>query len=76
LTPGGLWDSNKFELWGQWLLGDKVTEKFNFSYAGKPSLFERKIIPPSDFDEVKLQILAADQSGNFGEHTFIYHMTP
>jgi hypothetical protein len=36
------------------------------NYAGKPSLFEEKISPPAGFDEVKIQILAADQADNFG----------
>jgi hypothetical protein len=39
------------------------------TYAGKPSLFEGRTTPPKGFDEVKLQILAADQAGNFGQHT-------
>jgi hypothetical protein len=45
------------------------------NYAGKPSLFEIRIAPPSGFDEVKLQILAADQGGNFGYHTIVYRIT-
>jgi hypothetical protein len=46
------------------------------NYAGKPSLFGGKTAPPSGFDEVKLQILAADQAGNFGQHVFSYHFGP
>jgi hypothetical protein len=44
------------------------------NYAGKPSLFEGKTSPPSGFDEVKLQILAADLTGNFGQHVVVYRM--
>jgi len=51
-------------------------EKFNLNYAGKPNLFEGNTTPPSDFDEVKLQILAADPAGNFGQHVFSYHFGP
>jgi hypothetical protein len=36
-------------------------------YAGKASLFESQTTPPTGFSEVKLQILAADQAGNFGQ---------
>jgi hypothetical protein len=38
------------------------------NYAGKASLFEGKTTLPSGSKEVRLQILAADQSGNFGQH--------
>jgi len=44
------------------------------NYAGKPSLFEGKISLPAGFDEVKLQILAADQAGNFGQHILSYRV--
>jgi hypothetical protein len=46
------------------------------NYAGKPSLFEEKISPPADIDEVKLQIFAADQAGNFGQHILSYRVGP
>jgi hypothetical protein len=42
------------------------------NYAGKPSLFEGKTSLPADFDKVNLQILAADQAGNFGQHTLAF----
>ncbi len=69
MTPGGLWDSDKLEVWGQWIHGDQILSKFKLTYAGQPSLFQGKTSPPSGFDEIKLQILAADQVGNFGQHT-------
>jgi hypothetical protein len=50
--------------------------KFKFTYAGQPTLFQSKTLPPTGFDEVKLQILAADQAGNFGLHTLVYKMVP
>jgi len=46
------------------------------NYAGKPNLFEGNTTPPSDFDEVKLQILAADPAGNFGQHTLSFGINP
>jgi len=46
---------------------DKALEKFSFSFGGGPSLFERKTIPPTGYHELTLQILAADQAGNFGQ---------
>ena len=52
-----------------------ISEKFNLNYAGKPSLFEGNTTPPPDFDEVKLQILAADPIGNSGQHIVVYRMT-
>jgi hypothetical protein len=38
------------------------------NYAGKASLFEGRATLPSGISEVRLQILAADQAGNFGQH--------
>jgi hypothetical protein len=46
-----------------------VSEKFDLTYAGRPSLFEGKIPSPAGFNEPKLQILAADQAGNMGQQT-------
>jgi hypothetical protein len=52
-----------------------VSEKFKLIFAGRPSLFEGKTVPPVGFDEVKLQILAADEAGNFGEHTLPFRVS-
>jgi hypothetical protein len=60
------------EAWGQWIDGDKILSKFRLRYAGQPSIFLGKISPPKGFDEVKLQILAADQAGNFGCHALSF----
>jgi hypothetical protein len=38
------------------------------SYADKASLFEGKTNLPPGSSEVRLQVLAADQAGNFGQH--------
>jgi hypothetical protein len=46
------------------------------NYAGKPSLFEGKISPPAGLDEVKIQILAADQADNFGQHILSFRIAP
>ncbi|HVP78514.1 MAG TPA: hypothetical protein VMV04_11520 [Thermodesulfobacteriota bacterium] len=46
------------------------------TYAGKASLFEGKTTLPSGLGEVRLQVLAADQAGNFGQHTFLYRINP
>jgi hypothetical protein len=46
------------------------------NYGGKPSLFEGKTPPPESFDKVKLQILAADQMGNSGQHTLPFGISP
>ena len=62
-TPGGLWDSNKLEIWGQWLDGEKASEKFVLTYSGSPSQFEGETTIPEGTNEVKLQILAADKAG-------------
>lgn len=55
---------------------DKASEKFKLTYSGKPSLFEARISPPKDVDEVKVQIIAADQAGNFGQHTLSFQIIP
>jgi hypothetical protein len=44
------------------------------NYAGKASLFEGKATLPSGFNEVRLQILAADQADNFGQHILSYRI--
>jgi hypothetical protein len=64
------------EIWGQWIHEDQILGKFKLTYAGQPTLFQCKTSPPAGFDEVKLQILAADQAGNFGVHTLVYKMLP
>jgi len=46
------------------------------TYAGKASLFEGKTTLPSGSDEVRLQVLAADRAGNFGQHAFVYRINP
>jgi hypothetical protein len=56
--------------------GDKVLEKFSLSDGGRPSLFGGKSIPPAGYRELKLQILAADQAGNFGQHMIPLHIFP
>jgi hypothetical protein len=38
------------------------------NYAGKASLFEGRTTLPSELSGAKLQVLAADQAGNFGQH--------
>jgi len=63
------------ETWGQWIYGNKVSDKLTLTFSGKPSLFEAKTSAPAGLDEVKLQILAADRAGNFGQHAIVYRIT-
>jgi hypothetical protein len=46
------------------------------SFGGQPSLFEGKTIPPAGYQELKLQILAADQAGNCGQHIIPLRIFP
>ncbi len=55
---------------------DKALAKFTLSYGGQPSLFEGKATPPAGYRELKLHILAADQSGNFGQQIIPLHFLP
>jgi len=64
------------EIWGQWIRGDQTSEKFPLKYAGSPSLFEGKMPVLGNGEEVRLQIIAADQAGNFGQHTILYRIAP
>jgi hypothetical protein len=57
-------------------LGNQISDKFDLNYAGKASLFEGRTTPPPGASEVKLQVLAADQVGNFGQHTLSLRVTP
>lgn len=52
--------------------GDQISDKFDLNYAGKTSLFEGKTTLPSQLKGVKLQILAADRAGNFGQHVLSF----
>jgi hypothetical protein len=54
-------------VWGQWIYGNQISDKFDLKYGGKASLFESQTTPPTGFNEVKLQIVAEDQAGNFGQ---------
>ncbi len=56
--------------------GDKVSEKFSLRLGSGPSLFEGKTIPPRSDHQLKLQVLAADQAGNFGQHIIPIHIHP
>ncbi len=56
--------------------GDKALAKFTLSYGGQPSLFAGKTAPPAGYPELKLQILAADQAGNFGQHLIPLFFVP
>jgi hypothetical protein len=56
--------------------GGKILGKFSLSYGGRPSLFEGKSIPPAGYRELELQILAADQTGNFGQHIIPLRIFP
>jgi hypothetical protein len=56
--------------------GDKALAKFNLSYGGQPSVFEGRTISPAGYHELKLQILAADQAGNFGQQIIPLHFIP
>ena len=56
--------------------GDRASDKFNLNYTGKASLFEGKTTLPSGSSEIKLQVLAADRAGNFGQHIVFFHVAP
>jgi len=64
------------EIWGRWLSREKASEKFVLKYAGNPSQFEGETTVPEGINEVKLQVLAADQVGNFGQHTLSFGVSP
>jgi len=64
------------EIWGQWLFAETVSEKFVLKYAGSPSRFEGETTVPKGINEVKLQVLAADQVGTFGQHTVPFRISP
>ena len=56
--------------------GDKTLAKFVLTYGGQPSVFEGRTIPPVDYHELKLQVLAADQAGNFGRQIIPLYFDP
>ena len=64
------------EIWGEWLWGETVSEKFKLTYAGQPSLFEGKTILSKGGSGVKFQVVGADQAGNSGQHTLSFRIAP
>jgi hypothetical protein len=46
------------------------------NYAGKASLFEGRTALPPGSNEATLQVLAADQAGNFGQHILSFRVAP
>jgi len=62
-----------FEIWGQWIYGNQISKANSIlNYAGRPSLFQEKTLPPQGFEEVSLQVLAVDKAGKFGPtHPFL-----
>jgi hypothetical protein len=64
------------EIWGQWVVDEKVLGKFVLIYAGSPSQFEGETIIPGRTNEGRLQVLAADQAGNSGQYTLPFRTSP
>ena len=64
------------DIWGQWFYGDGVSDKFRLNFSGRPSQFEGKVNVPDGAGEARLQVVAADQAGNFGQHTLTYRIAP
>ena len=58
------------------MIGEKASDKFLLKYAGSPSQFEGKTTLPEGVNEIKLQILAADQAGNMGQHILAFRISP
>jgi len=58
------------------VIGEKASERFKLTYAGNPSQFAGKATLPEGVNEIKLQILAADQAGNMGQHILAFRISP
>jgi hypothetical protein len=58
------------------VIGEKASERFKLTYAGSPSQFVGKAILPEGVNEIKLQVLAADQAGNMGQHILAFRISP
>lgn len=68
--PGGLWDSDRYELTARLVSGGEVLAEAPLSFAGETSHFETELSVPADGDvpaDLHLDVLAADAARvNFG----------
>jgi hypothetical protein len=51
-------------------------DRFVLRYSGRPSKFEGETTIPEGAHDVRLQILAADQAGNSGQHSLPFRISP
>jgi hypothetical protein len=70
VRPHGDWDSRKFTIYGEVLLGNRVLERIQLFYAGSQGGFEAPFFVPREADApdgVTLRVVAADRAGgHFG----------
>lgn len=70
VQPHGDWDSRKFTIYGEVLLGDRVLERIQMFYVGSKSGFEAPFFVPRAADApngITLRVVAADRAGgHFG----------
>jgi hypothetical protein len=70
VRPHGDWDSGKMTIYGEVLIGDRVTDRIQMFYSGTTGGFEAPFFVPRDADApngVTLRVVAADRpGGHFG----------
>jgi hypothetical protein len=70
VRPHGDWDSRKFTIYGEVLLGNRVLERVQMFYAGSQGGFEAPFSVPREADApngITLRVVAADRAGgHFG----------
>lgn len=70
VRPHGDWDSRKFTIYGEVLLGERVLERIQLFHVGSKNSFEAPFFVPRDTDApngVTLRVVAADRAGgHFG----------
>lgn len=66
VRPHGDWDSRKFTIYGEILLGDRVLERIQMFYTGSKSSFEAPFFVPVETaapSGITLRVVAADRAG-------------
>jgi hypothetical protein len=66
VRPHGDWDSRKFTIYGEVLLGERVLERIQMFYIGSRSSFEAPFFVPMETaapNGITLRVVAADRAG-------------
>ena len=58
--PGGLWDSDAYDIRAQWVRNGGVMDEAALAFAGTRSEYEGTLVAPPEAGPVTLRVLAVD----------------